>query len=242
MADGSENSTFDPDFWPIELVDQGRSATEDDRWQLPASTKISNFYNYINEERDEFDMWLFVTESGRFGHLFNGSTSNSNMRLQRFLVAGGNLQVSVAGGEGTECMGPISAVSSDATVEPTIKRIDMYYSRQGVTGFHFVENGSMGLVSTCSFRSSFELQDFGSPDAECIIELCALQDNQRLHALQVVTNRGRASTLNIPDSWQRALPVITAPSTQQVCNALRRNLEHKLDVQSKLILFIVNVF
>jgi hypothetical protein len=166
MANGTEISTFDPDYWPIELVNQGRTATEVDRWRLPAGTTISNFYNF----QDHFivqntDTWLFVTEGGRFGNLFVGSSCKClpNIRLQRFLVAGGNLQVVIdrPTQRGTDyCLGPISAVSSDASVAPSIKRIDMLCSEKGVIDFHFVEQGSP--VSMNHMLSSFELQDFGS--------------------------------------------------------------------------------
>jgi hypothetical protein len=234
LADGTEKCTFDPAYWPVELVRQGHTVTLVDRWQLPADTSISNFYNFTGST-EQRDLWLFVTDRGKFGHLF-GRKRPSDVRLQRFLVAGGNLQVTIVGKDANKaCVGPITAVSSDASVAPTVKRIEVYFSKHGVTGIGFVEPGDAFVSTRVPCQCSFELQDFGSPDSECITELCALQDDDQLFALQVLTNRGRASPLRLPNTWHTAFYAepSRALTTQQIFNQMRRKVEITLDVLFK---------
>jgi hypothetical protein len=91
-----------------------------------------------------------------------------------------------------------------------VRRVDVYSSPHGVTGvtfigYHDASTTTYGdLVGSCS---SFLLRDVGLSNtnliSERIVEILVMQDNQKVHSLQVLTDRGRMSACPLPSAeWQ----------------------------------------
>jgi hypothetical protein len=229
MADQTELSTLAFASWPADDDEryQPQHDSQLDQWQVPDDSPISNFYDLCGDYHEWAHNWLFFTQNGKMCHLFG--SSNTNLRLERFLIVGGNLRMSISlssfNSDGSSYLGPIRGVSSDESVAPNIFRVDIYTCSNGlsfgVKSIQFIGQDHVGLNPTCGLRTSLELQDIGCPNAEHITEICALQDDKILYAIQIITNRGRASTVDVPAHWENH--VVTTP--EHLCQDLQTQLD-----------------
>jgi hypothetical protein len=194
LADGSELSTLESD------AVQGRQLTQ---WQAPTGSEIASMHVRCTPSNLSF---LFETDIGQWSSLFD--SGGSGLRIDRFSVKGSagrlNLFFRSPSGSNNNCLSPITGVDCERiglNNQIRVSRVDVYCSQQGVTSVSFVGhndafNSTYG--SSAGQCSSFALLDAGLPSAERIVELLVLQDNGKVFALKVLTDRRRESLCPMP--------------------------------------------
>jgi hypothetical protein len=173
--------------------------------------------------------WLFETDRGEMSVLFGAAPCE--LRMQRFISEQRVESLKVF--ESNTYSGVLSQVlevcsSGKGGQKPSdefsqLRKVEVYSSPNGVTGvwFYFYGSRTQSYGSKNGHCESIVMSDPGTSNAEYVVEVHAVQDKEKLSALQFVTNRGRRSAWSLPpNDWR----VDLTPTPGDVKRAIEQTL------------------
>ncbi len=187
------------------------------RWELLDGESLACAYVLADLRGASPAAWLFETSAQRMSIVFGAASGSLTVRsfdCGRLHGAVGVEKLCLRGsGDSSGALPPISSVSSHSGknnhAPSSLQSVEIETDSSGVNKIAFVhlpghsnDNESYGFHASGGSAESFQLQDAGTANAEIVAEVICVQDSQRLHAIQVVSSRGRRSDWNLRGEWK----------------------------------------